>query len=58
VNCWGYLMLEYLNPEDGSNFMVSEIFFHPPLSHSVIQILYFPNLPLITDVNKAYKINW
>jgi hypothetical protein len=50
-------MLEYLNPEDGSNFTVSGIFFHPPLSDSVIQILYFPNLPLITDVNKAYKIN-
>ena len=57
MNCSGYLMLEYLNPEDDSSFTVPEIFFHPPLSDSVVQILYFPNLPLITDVNKAYKIN-
>jgi len=58
VNCSGHPMLGYLNPEDGSNFTISEIFFHPPLSDSVIQILYFPQVPLITDFNKAYKINW
>ena len=57
MNCSSHLILQYLNPEDGSNITVSEIFCHPPLSDSVIQILYFSHLPLITDVKKAYKIN-
>jgi len=57
VNCSSHLILQYLNPEDGSNITVSEIFCHPPRSDSVIQILYFSHLPLINDVKKAYKIN-